>query len=358
MRALILIITSFLYAVSSYPQTLSTNKTIHWNKHRGYQPFKNATSEDIHMHNQCSDTLYDCINFEDTLAHFSITFRASNLTCNPGKNFKYTAYNGETRHRQNPEWGLILQSSRGDSLIMEVKTEEVADKFSSHSAVRVDIYHKGFSEKFYIEPISEGINCFSGPNCWEIGISPKDITLSAGNRGLNTICRIPNPFESYTAFGFIASPAAEISITDITLHDLSSPAMTPHPRWENAEAISSYLSYSKDPIEGYWTIFDRTLDESLLQTGGEYKLAIIREGDKYLILYLDGARTNARAWKQGMLKGKLIPDPFPKTYSLTWYDSEGNPLSKDIKAQQEEEDILSIQFPYQSSTMRLRRLPK
>lgn len=345
-----------MYAVSIYPQPPSAYKSTHWNKHRGYLPFIFASPEDIHIHNKSSVPLSDCINFEDTLKNFSITFRASNLTSHPGKNFKYTDANGSSRYRKNPEWGFILKTSQADTLFIMINTEEVADKFSSHSAIRVSIY-SDITNKIYSDLISEGINCFSGPNCWELIVSSKEITLSAGNKGLNTLCNIPNPFESYTSFGFAASPASEISITDISINDCSSPAMTPHPLWKDSAAIYSYLSQSQDPIEGYWTIFDRALDESLLQMGGEYKLAIIKEGEYYLILYLDGARTNARQWLPGMLKGRLIPDPFPKTFSLTWFDSEGSPLSKDIKAQHEEDDILSIQFPYQSSKMRLRKFP-
>lgn len=81
----------------------------------------------------------------------------------------------------------------------------------------------------------------------------------------------------------------------------------------------------------------------------------MKDNGRYLLIYLSGAKINPTFWKTGMVKAILNPDPYPDTYSVMWYDSEGMPLNKDIKAQRGEGDTLLLQFPYQSSTLRLRK---
>lgn len=120
--------------------------------------------------------------------------------------------------------------------------------------------------------------------------------------------------------------------------------------------LKQRLDDSEDPLEGIWVIFDRTLDESLLRLGGDYKLAIVKNHDRYDIIYLEGARVNGNIWKPGMIKGHLLPTPFSGLYNLRWKDSEGKVLSNSITAQSGEGNTLLLQFPYHSSTIRLRRI--
>lgn len=84
----------------------------------------------------------------------------------------------------------------------------------------------------------------------------------------------------------------------------------------------------------------------------------MKDGERYAILYIGGAKVNQGKWKTGMVKGYLYPDPFEGIYSVEWNDAEGMRLTESVKAQAGEGSTLTIQFPYQSSVLRLRKLPE
>ena len=115
------------------------------------------------------------------------------------------------------------------------------------------------------------------------------------------------------------------------------------------------MSSSRDPMEGIWVIFDRNLDESLLKPGGDYVLAIVREGERYLMIYLEGAAVNSQKWSPGMIKGILNPTYFNGIYDTEWIDAECQSLNNGVKSQYGEGETLTIQFPYHSSSLRLRK---
>ena len=89
--------------------------------------------------------------------------------------------------------------------------------------------------------------------------------------------------------------------------------------------------------------------------GGEYTVAIIRNAEGYEMYYLDGAKTRSDIWKPGMLKARLSNSGFPDIFDVTWVDATGETLAKDIKARYES-PLFTFMFPYQSSTLRLRKI--
>ncbi len=126
-------------------------------------------------------------------------------------------------------------------------------------------------------------------------------------------------------------------------------------------ALKSYIDKSYDLMEGYWRVFDRSLEEDLMRLGGDYLLAIVKDthgGGDYKILYLSGGNVNAGNWEPGDIKGELHSTGWDGIWNLVWYDSMGRPLKKDLKAQRIELNTLFLQFPYQNSTLRLQKLEK
>lgn len=335
---------------------MPASKRIHFNTGRGYSPFQHATPGGIDIHNQTFADISDGTGLPDSLSDFSISFRATNLSCHPSKRFTYKDSQGTRRNRLNPEWSFWVCTTDADTLSFTIKSEDIPDPISSTPALRITARRSGSGDIIASQVIKEGVDCHSGANSWNITVSPLSINISAGNHTLQPVLTMPNAGCRFTGFGFTASPAAHVLISDITITDKTPDARRQATEYGDAEKLKERLENPQDSLEGYWAVFDRTLEETLLQMGGEYRLAIIKDGDRYLILYLSGAKTNASAWEPGMIKGILTPDPFPDTYSVTWYDSEGNPLTKDIKAQLGEGTTLLIQFPYHSSTLRLRRL--
>lgn len=335
-------------------QQYSGNQRRHWNKSRGYHPFAHATREGIHIGNKSGSIIRDIIPFQQSHADFSVTFRASHLSDNPTKRISYVDGTNKKHLSGSQEWYFYLTSSGRDTLAMSIRTAEIEKTISSAPSLLLTLSYSGETIPDASIAIDNGISLYSGTNVWKISVDPSEITVHVGNKELRKALKITTLQESFSGFGFGVSPGGELLISDISLSWKEGPGNL---RKYNPDDLADRFSDSEDPMEGYWTIYDRTLDESLLKTGGNYNLAIVKEKDCYRIVYISGAQISPGKWEPGMTKGLLIPDPFPDTYSVIWYDSEGNPLSKDIKAQSGEGNTLLIQFPYHSSTLRLRHLP-
>lgn len=327
----------------------------YWNKSRGYNPFTHATPDGIRIDNKSPSPTADAFDFDIPHQSFTLSFRASNLNGHPSGRFSHKSTDGTTVYRKKPEWQFFIVQNHVDTMWFTVRQVENPDAFSSTAALVVDYSFRTHIPVIEFTSVSENIDCYSGLNIWKIDISPQSIEISVGNSSLRPVMRLPGNGNKFTAFGFAASPAAHLLVSDIIL-STPAPPYAETTSWSDPNHLDNYLRASSDPMEGYWVIFDRALEESLLMMGGDYRLAIVRDADRYLIIYLSGARVNPQKWKPGMVKGILTPDPFPGIYSLQWFDADGLPLSHDIKAQRGDGATLNIQFPYQSSALRLRRI--
>lgn len=159
--------------------------------------------------------------------------------------------------------------------------------------------------------------------------------------------------------GVAAAPGSGVSIGRAELNAAQNPFVALR-RDFSADSIAIRLERSADPMEGYWSELDRSLEENMLRPGGDYKLVALADGrGGYEMLYLEGARAGAGAWKPGMLKVKLLATSLPGVYDCMWYDASGRPLSRDVKAQLGADGrTLTISFPYQNSSVRLIREPR
>lgn len=342
---------SSLCSIAQSPQTSS----LHFNKGRGYTSFRNATPDCILIDNLSPLPETDVISLPTPASEAVITFRAANLHAHPQKRFPFIDSNGREKRVKSPEWSFILLSTPHDTLRLTVRSIELPSIDSG----------KGAAELTLTGPISTtpctylidlpDFNPYSGANTWEVRLADSRLSVRAGSPKLGEIIDIPFPNVNLCALGFEAAPATLLQVSDISLN-LVYPASSPS-EWNGEEAFKKRVKNSKDPLEGYWAIFDRDLEESLLRPGGDYRLAIMKEGDRYVAFYLSGAVVNNKKWRQGMVKAILVPGNFPEVYNVEWFDAEGAPISESVVAQIEGEEILSIQFPYHSSSLRLRKIP-
>ena len=348
-----------LLAAATFCQGASAqdNRAHYWNHGRGYLPFSHATSEGVLLSNATSSPISDSFTFDSPLPEFSITFRATNINARPGQRYGYMGDDGKTIFRHNPPWGFFISSSEGESLWVSVAAEEIPDAFSSSTKLRIEITDGESSGQVSEATVNEGIDPFDGPNIWRLASSGQDITLSAGNREMKLIASVPYRLSDCQSFGFTASPAASVLISDITMSSGSPLSGMKPGKWKDPETLRRHLLSSDDEMEGYWTVFDRSLEESLLRMGGDYKFAIVKNGNAYDLVYLDGATVNRGKWKAGMIKAHIIPAFFPGVYDVEWIDAAGEKISNGVKAQSGDGSTLTIQFPYQDSTLRLRRIP-
>ncbi len=126
--------------------------------------------------------------------------------------------------------------------------------------------------------------------------------------------------------------------------------------WEK-DSLDNYLSRSADKLEGYWSYLDRDNDEKRARLGGRYSLAIVKDGDGYVILYISGADVNRSKWRECMVKGRLVPTIFENHYDLVWYDSMMLPMETDIYADVIDGAILALDFPLYQTKIRFSKTP-
>lgn len=348
------IISMCLFPMSA--QTNLSGKRLHWNRERGYEPFRHATPSGVVIDNVASGPLADNYRLEQPASSFSLRFVASNSHNHPAKSYPFADTGGKRSKAKNPAWGFYVKGPGRDSLVFSIKTVEIQDAFSSEAAVIVSAHSFNTLEK--VVTLKDGVDCHTGQNNWRLTVENGVATLLGGNHSLQTLLSFPFNLENISEFGFTANPGACITVGDITFSDNSPQMNLVGTSWSNPDHLRNYLAASKDTMEGYWTVFDRTLEESLLQLGGDYRFAIVKANDEYQLIYLGGARINAAEWLPGMVKAHIEEDFFPGIYNVTWIDSEGLPLSNGIKAQAGDGDTLTIQFPYHSSSLRLRKIPQ
>lgn len=339
-----------LFLLLSQYSEAKESVSYHWNEARGFSPFSFARKDAIKINNTSDSLLTDRFVFPSPVSDFSLSFMSRNINGNPAKSYSYHSAERDYKIR-NTSWGFFLNSG-SDTLVFNIKNIEKPTGIETIPAVEVRIFQNGLSNSF---EISNSINPFDGYNIWNLICENGRIRLFAGNNGLKEIPGVMLSTDSVSGFGFFAGPGSFLEIKDI---DLTLPSDEPDSSGiYDEEYISEKIQKSEDPLEGYWTLFDRDLEESLLKMGGDYTLACIREGDDYLFIYISGAKINSARWQPGDIKAILRETPFSGIYEVTWFDSQKEKIFHDIKAQQGEGETLTIQFPYHSSRLRLRKIP-
>ena len=203
---------------------------------------------------------------------------------------------------------------------------------------------------------TEGMDPFTGTNAFLLSLDQGHFTLLGGNREYKPILSWDSEIEYPDSIGFFVSPGGLLEIEDIAIMFPASGYNLEDSEYADPDMLRSYLMRSSDPKEGIWKVYDRSLEENMLRMGGDYTLALIRDNGGYKGYYLDGAKTLPETWQAGMLKCRLTETGFPDIYDVEWIDATGETLTKDIKARYES-PLFTITFPYQSSTLRLRKLP-
>lgn len=184
-------------------------------------------------------------------------------------------------------------------------------------------------------------------------------SLDAGAHGLNPLLSFVAPDIFVDSIRLSAEKSCRLELRDVsaTAYLNFAPSKTRTP-WTDLRLLAAYIDNSSDPMEDYWTLYDLSLENSLLRMGGDYCLASVRSTDGYDLIYLRGAETGSKLWKPGMVKAHLSDPDADDVWNVSWLDVAGLPLSRGIKAQLDSPSTILIQFPYQSSTIRLRRISR
>lgn len=326
------------------PEVIKT-ENIYLNSKRGFGDFRNASDSLLLLRATEADTLTDMVAVAPH-QRMEISFRAANLNNDSGK--KYRTTNGKIAH---PGWGLKLTDRQGNKeSILVSTTDNPRDETYSRTSLDFAASSSETNAK-----ITDGVDFFSGPNSFLLSIDSGHFTLMGGNREYKPIMEWQTNITAVDSIGFFVAPGAALQIEYLNVEYPSPLFGREISEFGNPDVLASYLSRSTAPMEGIWKVYDRVLEEDQLRMGGEYMVAMIATPSGYDLHYLSGAIVMANTWRPGMLKGRLVKSGFENVYDVEWLDATGTLLPGEIKASYES-PILTILFPHQSSTLRLRKI--
>ncbi len=322
----------------------------------GYDLFSAGSPDGVRLDASIGDSVSAMVKVEAG-SDIKFSFRADNINNAAGKSYFYTRPDGRKEKIAHPAWGLRLHSSGSEELLFRFKTSDNPyEAISERPHLTVEAY---LGDSLIVKTSLSGeVEFFDGVNAFLLNRKGSHFILRGGNREYNRIFEFDSDFYPVDSIGFIAFKGACVNFTDISLEWIDKSEDVKYSQFGNPDVLASYLARSTDRYEGVWEILDRVLDEDYLRPGGTYRLALIKSERDYEIIYLSGAEKNALNWKPGMKKGCLQATSFPGIFNTRWIDTSGESLDRDIKAQFESDDLLTITFPYQASTIRLKRVSR
>ncbi len=149
----------------------------------------------------------------------------------------------------------------------------------------------------------------------------------------------------------MVGPGSRVAIERAVLTIGNEQQAVPTATWTR-DALDAYFAGSDDPVEGYWKYLDRDMQDDWLRLGGRYVLAVVRNGDGYDLIYIDGAQVKKSMWQTGMFKGHMTKTIFGGNYDLTWIDATMEPIDEDAYATIENGVIMTMEFPIYKSQVR------
>lgn len=323
----------------------AAERTVYMNSARGYQDFQHATDSALIIANSTAIPIKDIIavGHHDSMCW---RMRVSNTHARHNTPYIYHDSNGKPIKVKYPGWGIVMKNGDEETTISFNTIDNRTDE--TYSSPRVEVTVKSGGKEAAHKTLTSGFDLYDGANSFQLSAEGAVWRLSAGNREYKEIAagELTSKLDS---IGFVVMPGGEIKVENVVIQ------LTGIGDIKFSGTDLSHFDVTDD-LEGEWGIFDMNIDEKMLKTGGEYRLAIKKSKDKegYDIIYLSGAVTNAAKWNPGMIKGYISPMPFDSVYDIEWIGASGKTL-KGIKAQKEG-DILTLQFPDHASTLRLRKI--
>lgn len=207
----------------------------------------------------------------------------------------------------------------------------------------------GVDYVFKTKKINDGVNHSTGFNSIMIEIDSGHLNLFVGDKQLKYI----DTYEVGALLGSFCGvvSSVEAKVSNFIVEMIPNKERRLQTSYSEQDLIAKF-SLSATEYEGFWSYLDRDIDLDYARLGGKYRLALVKNNDGYLIIYIDGADTNKNKWSKGMIKGVLKSTIFKNHYDLIWYDSTFDVIDSEANAFIEN-SILTLNFPLYKSSIRL-----
>ncbi len=297
---------------------------------------------------------------------FRVQARMANQHNDARSSYTVRTASGAKQRVHDPEWGIYVAPVNTGNAHTErwelvaqcgnsVPNDEITDERSMTLTLR-HVAPGGHTTTLASQRLTKGVNLYNRLNTFQLELHDGTLTAWAGDDELQQLFAVPLAIGARSVqAGCLAGPGAKVEIERcvVSYDERTTPAPT---RQWTVEALDSLLAQSTDPVEGYWAYQDRDLDDRHLRLGGRYTVAVVKQGDGYEIIYIDGAETRRSQWHTGMLKGRLTRTMFSDHYDLMWVDATGEPIARDAYATVENGVLLNLKFPVFNSQLRLHKV--
>lgn len=250
------------------------------------------------------------------------------------------------------KWSLIwnyTSESNYNYVELSWNNTDYGDIYNCRQAiVEIGQIKNGIDSVLVSKVFEKGVNLSTGFNSILIEIKENRYNVFIGEDSFKSVASIAYAGKLLGKCGLITSEDVKVSYFGMK---------------KNKDVkIGLHTSYTKDNLdrlflqsvnhqEGYWDYLDRNNDPDWAIVGGRYRFALVKEGEKYLLLYISGAQTNLKNWSEGMIKGILTPTIFKNHYDLVWYDSMFELIKFDAYATIEN-SIMTLEFPMYKAQIR------
>ena len=206
----------------------------------------------------------------------------------------------------------------------------------------------GVDKLYKSEKLKDGVNLSTGSNSIMVEIASGHLNLFVGDKQLKYI----GTYEVETLFGPFCGVVSNVvaKVSNFIVETIPYKESRLQTSYKEQDLIFQFSS-STEGNEGFWSYLDRDIDLDYARLGGKYRLALVKNKDGYLIIYMDGAETNKNKWSKGMIKGVLKSTIFKNHYDLVWYDSTFDVIDCEANAFIEN-SILTLNFPLYKSSIR------
>lgn len=262
--------------------------------------------------------------------------------------------NKECNGRSKSKWSLVwnYQSAQNyNGIEITWQNTDFGDLLDRRQAL-ITVYEVRDGEMVNIKTIEkeDGVNMSLGYNSVIIEADANDnfYNVFVGDNKLIHIGTFDFTDAISGSCGVVSTEQANVMNFIIeSIHDLKSELKTNY----TYHSLKEKFSTSKAMHEGFWSYLDRDIDPDWSRIGGRYQLALVEDGEDFIIIYIAGAETNSKYWQEGMIKGRLNATIFKDHYDLIWYDSMFDAIEIDAHASIKD-SILTLEFPLYKATMR------
>ncbi|MBQ9575518.1 MAG: hypothetical protein IJV11_01430 [Muribaculaceae bacterium] len=298
----------------------------------------------------------------DTMEIHATTYRyqlrMANLNNKQGKSRTIKdPLTGDKTTVTSPQWGMVFNYDDNGGYTAVVLScdnsspyDDITDSRSMEIAV---IQHMGNETQQLAHAIlNRGISLEDDMNTLCVDVDGNSVKVSIGKNELTTVLETSVVRQAGAVYaGYMVGPGSRVAIERAVLTIGNEQQAVPTATWTR-DALDAYFAGSADPVEGYWKYLDRDMQDDWLRLGGRYVLAVVRNGDGYDLIYIDGAQVKKSMWQTGMFKGHMTKTIFGGNYDLSWIDATMEPIDEDAYATIENGVIMTMEFPIYKSQVR------